>query len=239
MLALRGIEKSYPLAGGTLPVLKGIDLSIEQGEMVAIMGSSGSGKSTLLNVLGLLDGFDSGGYDLDGVDMSGLSEKQAARYRSQFLGFVFQSFNLISFKTALENVALPLFYQKVPRRERQKRALEMLGKMGMDDRADHLPSELSGGQKQRVAIARALITSPRVILADEPTGALDSATSSEVMSVLREVNASGITVIIVTHEADIAAKCDRTIRLHDGVIIEDCRSGKVVEPTANGAGSSD
>lgn len=159
--------------------------------------------------------------------------------RSRFLGFVFQSFNLIAFKTALENVALPLFYQKVARRERQKRALEMLGKMGMEDRADHLPSELSGGQKQRVAIARALITSPRVILADEPTGALDSTTSQEVMQVLREVNASGITVIIVTHEADIAAQCDRTIRLHDGVIIEDGRSGEVVEPTARGANTPD
>jgi putative ABC transport system ATP-binding protein len=239
MLALRGIEKSYPLAGGTLPVLKGIDLNIDQGEMVAIMGSSGSGKSTLLNVLGLLDGFDEGSYTLGDVDMSGLSEKQGARYRSRFLGFVFQSFNLIAFKTALENVALPLFYQKVARRERQKRALEMLGKMGMEDRADHLPSELSGGQKQRVAIARALITSPRVILADEPTGALDSTTSQEVMQVLREVNASGITVIIVTHEADIAAQCDRTIRLHDGVIIEDGRSGEVVEPTARGANTPD
>ena len=235
MLDLRGIEKAYPLAGGTLPVLKGIDLRIEQGEMVAIMGSSGSGKSTLLNVLGLLDGFDQGAYALDGVDMSGLSEKQAARYRSQFLGFVFQSFNLIAFKTALENVALPLFYQKVPRRERQQRAQEMLEKMGLGDRSDHLPSELSGGQKQRVAIARALITSPRVILADEPTGALDSTTSHDVMQVLRDVNDSGITVIIVTHEADIAAKCDRTIRLHDGVIVEDGRSGEVVEPTANGA----
>ena len=219
--------------------LDSVTVGFEEGRFSAIMGPSGSGKSTLLNVLGLLDGFDDGGYDLDGVDMSGLSEKQAARYRSQFLGFVFQSFNLIAFKTAVENVALPLFYQKVPRRERQKRAVEMLAKMGMDDRADHLPSELSGGQKQRVAIARALITEPRVILADEPTGALDSTTSHEVMEVLREVNASGITVIIVTHEADIAAKCDRTIRLHDGVIIEDGRSGEVVEPKANGAGSSD
>ena len=234
MLSLRSIEKSYPLAGGQLPVLKGIDLIIEQGEMVAIMGSSGSGKSTLLNVLGLLDNFDDGSYHLDDVDMSELSERQAARYRSRFLGFVFQSFNLIAFKSALENVALPLFYQKIPRRERQKRALAMLDRMGMGDRANHLPSELSGGQKQRVAMARALITAPRVILADEPTGALDSVTSNEVMDVLREVNSTGITVIIVTHEADIAARCDRTIRLKDGRIIEDGNSSEVVEPTAHG-----
>ena len=234
MLSLRSIEKSYPLAGGQLPVLKGIDLIIEQGEMVAIMGSSGSGKSTLLNVLGLLDNFDDGSYHLDDVDMSELSERQAARYRSRFLGFVFQSFNLIAFKSALENVALPLFYQKIPRRERQKRALAMLDRMGMGDRANHLPSELSGGQKQRVAMARALITTPRVILADEPTGALDSVTSNEVMDVLREVNNTGITVIIVTHEADIAARCDRTIRLKDGRIIEDGNSSEVVEPTAHG-----
>ena len=233
MLSLRSIEKSYPLAGGQLPVLKGIDLIIEQGEMVAIMGSSGSGKSTLLNVLGLLDNFDDGSYHLDDVDMSELSERQAARYRSRFLGFVFQSFNLIAFKSALENVALPLFYQKIPRRERQKRALAMLGRMGIADRAHHLPSELSGGQKQRVAMARALITAPRVILADEPTGALDSVTSNEVMDVLREVNSTGITVIIVTHEADIAARCDRTIRLKDGRIIEDGNSSEVVEPTAH------
>ena len=234
MLSLRGIQKSYPLAGGQLPVLKGIDLIIEQGEMVAIMGSSGSGKSTLLNVLGLLDSFDQGSYHLDEVDMSELTERQAARYRSRFLGFVFQSFNLIAFKSALENVALPLFYQKIARRERQKRALAMLERMGMGDRANHLPSELSGGQKQRVAMARALITTPRVILADEPTGALDSVTSNEVMDVLREVNSTGITVIIVTHEADIAARCDRTIRLKDGRIIEDGNSSEVVEPTAHG-----
>ena len=225
MLALRGIEKAYPLAGGTLPVLKGIDLNIEQGEMVAIMGSSGSGKSTLLNVLGLLDGFDSGGYDLDGVDMSGLSEKQAARYRSQFLGFVFQSFNLISFKTALENVALPLFYQKVPRRERQKRALEMLGKMGMDDRADHLPSELSGGQKQRVAIARAMVAKPRILLADEPTGNLDSVTGEKVIKNLFQSAAdANAALVLVTHDANLAAQCSRVLHIEDGVIVHDSKS---------------
>jgi len=199
-------------------VLKGIDCTIEEGELVAIMGSSGSGKSTLLNVLGLLDDFDEGSYVLNGQNMDGLSEKAAARYRSDFLGFVFQSFNLISYKTALENVALPLYYQGVPRKERQARALSFLTKVGLADWAEHLPNQMSGGQKQRVAIARALITNPSVILADEPTGALDSVTSDEVMALLKEINGEGITIVVVTHENEIANQCDRIIRLKDGRI---------------------
>jgi putative ABC transport system ATP-binding protein len=201
-----------------MEVLKGIDCSIAPGELVAIMGSSGSGKSTLLNVLGLLDDFDAGTYELDGQDMSGLSEKQAARYRSEFLGFVFQSFNLIGYKTALENVALPLYYQGVPRKERQEKAMRFLEKVGLADWSNHLPNQMSGGQKQRVAIARALIANPRVILADEPTGALDSTTSEDVMELLKEINREGITIVVVTHEHEIAEQCHRIIRLKDGLI---------------------
>ncbi len=218
MIELNSIRKAYQTGSQSLIVLKGIDCTIEEGELVAIMGSSGSGKSTLLNVLGLLDDFDEGSYVLNGQNMDGLSEKAAARYRSDFLGFVFQSFNLISYKTALENVALPLYYQSVPRKERQARALSFLTKVGLADWAEHLPNQMSGGQKQRVAIARALIANPSVILADEPTGALDSVTSDEVMALLKEINSEGITIVVVTHENEIANQCDRIIRLKDGRI---------------------
>lgn len=204
-----------------LQVLKGVDFTVEAGELVAIMGSSGSGKSTLLNIIGMLDEADSGEYFLDGVPIKNLNETKAAQYRNKFLGFVFQSFNLINYKSALENVALPLYYQRVPRKAREQKALHYLEKVGLAAWATHLPSELSGGQKQRVAIARAMAAEPKVLLADEPTGALDSKTSYEVMNLIQKINDEGNTILIVTHEEDIARMCKRIVHLKDGAIVQD------------------
>ena len=209
------------MGDSSLHVLKGINLHVEKGEMVAIMGSSGSGKSTLLNIIGILDELDSGEYTLDGIKIKDLTEKKAAQYRNKFLGFVFQSFNLINFKNALENVALPLYYQGLKRKERQEKAMFHLQKVGLADWSTHLPNELSGGQKQRVAIARALAAEPKLLLADEPTGALDSTTSQEIMQFLQQLNDEGKTILIVTHEEDISLMCKRIVRLKDGVIMED------------------
>ena len=226
MIEIKELNKSYPIGNSSLHVLKGIDLKIDEGELVAIMGSSGSGKSTLLNIIGMLDNYDSGSYKLDNVPIKNLDETKAAKYRNKFLGFVFQSFNLINYKTALENIALPLYYQGVSRLERRKTALEYLGKVGLADWAEHLPSELSGGQKQRIAIARALASQPKVLLADEPTGALDSTTSEEVMDLIKQINKEGKTILVVTHEHDIANMCKRIITLKDGIIMTDVKKNK-------------
>ncbi len=221
LIELKNVRKIYKIGHQELHALKGINMNIGEGELVSIVGPSGSGKSTLLNILGILDGFDEGHYELAGTRMEKLSENKAAYYRNKFIGFIFQSFNLITFKNAMENVALPLYYQNVSRKKRNALALEYLDRVGLKDWADHLPSELSGGQNQRVAIARALISQPKLILADEPTGALDSETSAEVMDLFKEVNKLGITVIIVTHEHDISKKTERIIHLIDGQIEND------------------
>ena len=221
MIEIKDLHKSYKMGSNSLHVLKGINFSVSEGELVAIMGSSGSGKSTLLNIIGMLDEADEGEYVLDGIPIKNLNETKAANYRNKFLGFIFQSFNLINYKTALENVALPLYYQKMPRKQRQEKALKYLEQVGLNEWSHHLPSELSGGQKQRVAIARAMVAEPKVLLADELTGALDSTTSYEVMELIQKINDQGNTILVVTHEPDIAQMCKRIVHLKDGVIVKD------------------
>ncbi|GAA0717231.1 ABC transporter ATP-binding protein [Aquimarina litoralis] len=221
MIEIKDLHKSYQMGINSLHVLKGINFNVNEGELVSIMGSSGSGKSTLLNILGMLDEADSGSYFLDNIPIKNLNEKIAARYRNKFLGFIFQSFNLINYKNALDNVAMPLYYQGIKRKERTDKALHYLEKVGLADWATHLPNELSGGQKQRVAIARALASEPKVLLADEPTGALDTKTSYEVMDLIQGINDEGKTILIVTHEEDIAHMTKRIVNLKDGLIIDD------------------
>ncbi|WP_424493114.1 ABC transporter ATP-binding protein [Salinimicrobium sp. GXAS 041] len=227
MIEIKDLHKSYKMGANSLHVLKGINFSVAEGELVSIMGSSGSGKSTLLNILGMLDEADEGSYILDGVPIKNLNEKIAARYRNKFLGFIFQSFNLISYKSALDNVALPLYYQGTKRNERIDKAMNYLEKVGLADWAGHLPNELSGGQKQRVAIARALASDPKVLLADEPTGALDTKTSYEVMDLIQGINDEGRTILVVTHEHDIAQMTKRIVNLKDGLIIDDSKVNQV------------
>jgi putative ABC transport system ATP-binding protein len=231
MIHIRQLHKSYHTEALSLHVLKGLNLDIEAGEYVSVTGASGSGKSTLLNILGILDSYDQGEYHLNGSLIKNLSEREAAVYRNEMIGFVFQSFNLINFKNALENVALPLYYKKVSRKKRNIIAMEHLDKMGLKDWAKHLPNELSGGQKQRVAIARAMISNPKVILADEPTGALDSTTTLEVMDVLTNLNREGITTIIVTHEQSVSDATNRIIHLKDGMIEYETRKNNGVHAT--------
>ena len=227
MIKLKNLHKSYKMGSSSLHVLKGINLNIEDGELVAIMGSSGSGKSTLLNILGMLDTADKGDYILDSFKIENLNETKAAKYRNKFLGFIFQSFNLINYKTALENISLPLYYQGISRKERQQIALDYLQRVGLKEWATHLPSELSGGQKQRVAIARAMASKPKVLLADEPTGALDTKTSCDVMDLIQKINQEGKTILVVTHELEIAKMCKRIVKLKDGVIVEDSKVKQV------------